>query len=200
MLRIHGYSDPERAPGSVKDIAVAIAARAVLLCDPATWYREFAIHTYDDGILRLDNGVALRCHDLPGLAGCGSVVVFVLTVGAAVDAELWEFNKSGDLAEALFLETAAWLAIEAATRTFVACLRASALARGLVLTRRFAPGYDDWPLAGQNRFFSLFEGDQLAVHVLESGIMVPRMSRSGMYGLRGLQPARGANREIRRSK
>lgn len=184
MLRIQGYSDPERAPGAIRDIALAIAERAAPLFDPATWYREFAIGGYDGAVLRLENGVALHCGGLPGLAGCRSIVAFVLTVGGAVDAELRQLEQAGDLAGALFLETAAWLGVEAATKAFVACLRAGAAARGLALTRRFAPGYDDWPLAGQDRFFSLFEAGAVAVRVLESGLMVPRMSRSGLYGLR----------------
>jgi cobalamin-dependent methionine synthase I len=133
----------------------------------------------------LENGTAMRCGAFNGLDDCRSVAAFVLTVGAACDDEVRELSERGDLIEALFLETAAWLAIEGATKILAALLRQSASDRGLCLTRRLAPGYGDWALSEQTKLFSLFEGVSLPVRLLESCAMVPKMSRSGMYGLRG---------------
>jgi hypothetical protein len=183
MLRIHGYADPDRVPGKIRDLAASIAARAELVCEPTAWYRELGIRSCGDAILTLDNGIVLRCRDFRRLAGCRSVITFVLTLGDAVDAEVQERSKAGIFIEALFLETAAWLAIEAATRALARFLGEGVARRGLRLTRRFAPGYADWALSEQIQLFSTFGEARLPVRLLESGIMVPKMSRSGMYGL-----------------
>ncbi|MCL4768052.1 MAG: hypothetical protein KJZ80_17650 [Hyphomicrobiaceae bacterium] len=114
--------------------------------------------------------------------------MFVLTLGSGIDTEVARYTNAGELLEALFLETAAWLAIEQATRALVISLRDGAAARGLALTRRFAPGYADWALIEQKLLFSYLgtKGKAFPVELLDSGAMVPNMSRTGMYGLRRL--------------
>jgi len=186
VLRIHGYTTPDAAPANIRDLAFTIAASAEGLFAPSARYQEHAIESCADGILRLGKGVELKCRDFRALGGCDAAVAFVLTIGDAVDRQVHEHAEAGDLVEALFLETAAWLAIEAATRDFVSSLRASLAGRGLGLTRRFAPGYSDWALGEQPRLFSLLDGAPLPVRLLDSGAMAPKMSRSGLYGLRRL--------------
>jgi len=184
MLRIHGYAEPSRVRVDIRAVAERMAARAQGLCQPAAWYRTLGIESRDDGMLTVGNGVVLRSREFIRLADCDSIVAFVLTVGGALDDEVQELSKRGELLEALFLETAAWLAVEAATKAFATFLRGKAADRGYGLTRRFGPGYADWALAEQKLFFSLFDGVQLSVRLLESHAMIPKMSRSGMYGLR----------------
>ncbi len=62
---------------------------------------------------------------------------------------------------------------------------------GLRLTRRMGPGYsykingDEtmWSLEQQHQLFEVFDGEDLPVRLLESCAMMPKMSRSGLYGL-----------------
>ena len=72
----------------------------------------------------------LRCAAFPQtLAGCTEAAAFVLTLGARIDERVIAQCDAGDLLDALLLETAAWLALEDATRQFRAHLRAVASAR-----------------------------------------------------------------------
>ncbi len=187
ILRIQGYPEPQRARLDIKTAAIKMAERAEVLCQPTGWYHEVQIDKYSEDSLILANRMALRCRDFKLLPSCRSVVVFVLTVGDAIDCEVQALNEAGEVLEALFLEVAAWLAVEDATKMFVEFLRARAAERRCGLTRRFAPGYGDWPLTDQKALFSFFENTEITVELLESCVMVPKMSRSGMYGLRKLQ-------------
>jgi len=126
--------------------------------------------------------------------GCNRVVAFFLTAGEEFDKEAARLHAAGRILEVLFLESAGWLGIEAATKSFANCLRGWAHARGYALGARLAPGYGSWPLTDQKPLHSLFDGFSLSVRLLESCAMVPKMSRSGLYGLRLGPPAKAESR------
>ena len=42
----------------------------------------------------------------------------------------------------------------------------------------------EWPLEEQKSLFALFEGRAISVQLLDSCAMIPKMSRSGLYGVR----------------
>ena len=134
------------------------------------------------------------------LAECESVVVFAMTTGAAIDRRIDELMAADDPVVALLLDTAGWLAVESVTRQFSERLKADCEQAGLRLTRRMGPGYTyrvgremaPWGLEEQAGLFSVLGEDASPVTVLESGAMLPKMSRSGLYGLRAAGSARPA--------
>ena len=110
----------------------------------------------------------------------------MLTLGPALDAETERLTANDEIVEALFLEMAGWLAVEQATKALA--LRVSDQIRGerLGLTRRLGPGYVDWPLDEQAGLFALLADVSLPVRLMDSCAMLPKKSRSGLYGLRPL--------------
>ncbi len=199
MLRIQGYKDPSRVRPAILRTARAMAEQALHTFEPRACYRTIGIRECrDDGLLIVHGGVAFRSGAFPSmLAGCRNALVFVLTLGHGFDRTVHESQANGEMLEALFLETAGWLGVESVTRSLVVCLRELAARDGLRITRRLSPGYSfklghettQWPLSDQIALFSLFENATLPVVVLESSAMVPKMSRSGLHGLR---PAPGS--------
>jgi hypothetical protein len=192
MLRIQGYASPERVRRVVRVAAERNAERAEALFQPAVHFRRLPVLSCTNGTLTLHGNTSLHCGAFTRfLASAREVAVFVTTAGAAIDDELERLNAEQELLDMLFLETAAWLGIEAITKTFVAHLRQRAAADGLRLTRRMGPGYDyktdagraEWPLQEQRALFALFGKAALPVRLLESCAMLPKMSRSGLVGL-----------------
>ena len=185
MLRIHGYSQLDQVHPQINEAVERMAKHAEGLFEPGTWYRLLKIKHIEGNRLTLETGTVLQCDDFANaLIDCTAVVVFILTMGKHFDSEAETLSSDGNVFDLLFFETAGWLGIEEATRTFATRLRACAIEHGYGLTRRLAPGYDTWPLTDQQSLFSLFQGIPLSVQLLESCAMVPTMSRSGMYGLR----------------
>jgi hypothetical protein len=140
----------------------------------------------------LDHDVRLHCAAFAYvLSACTEVVAFVLTLGPRIDERTNAQCTAGDVLDALLLDTAAWLALEDATRQFRDGLRARAVARGCRITSRMGPGYQyriggttcTWRLDEQRPFFALFGDAPLPVTLLESCAMQPRMSRSGLIGV-----------------
>jgi hypothetical protein len=192
MLRIQGYTRPERVRRAVRLAAERNAGRAESLFEPDVRYRRVAVLGCDHAGLELHGGPRLHCGAFARfLCDAREVAVFVATAGSGIDEELARLNEAQQLLDMLFLETAAWLGIESITKTFIAHLRRRAAEDGLRLTRRMGPGYDykidggkaAWPLEEQRTLFSLFGNTKLPVRLLESCAMLPKMSRSGLVGL-----------------
>lgn len=194
VLRVMGYPADRQIRPAVLNAAESMAEVANRAGTPDVRYRRFAIERLDDdGTLQLADGVKFHSQAFNSiLADARDVVLFVLTLGQGLDLIARNLNAAGNLLEAVMLESAAWMAIEHATKDFARFLTSQAAGENLVLTRRMAPGYGfhvagrkvDWPLEQQAQLFAALGPGPLPVQVLESGAMTPKMSRSGLWGLR----------------
>jgi hypothetical protein len=191
ILRIQGYSEQHRIRPAIVRAAQRMAELGPVLGEPCVAYARVPICGLGAEVLELHGGVRLHCKAFEHrLDGCSEVIAFALTAGSGLDARVIEFVEAGDLLEALLLETTGWLCIEDATRQFKVHLRAEALRRGHRITARMGPGYTYrvgketclWPLEEQIALFGLFGDTELPVSVLGSGAMLPKMSRSGLFG------------------
>ena len=193
MLRIQGYAKPDKVRPAIRSTAETMAVLAGRLFVPEVYYRRVEIKSCGDDMILLETGTTFHSDAFAGvLHDCREIIVFILTLGINVDQVLEEFAQKGQTLEALLLETAGWLGVETATKSFTQHLRAVARKQGYRITRRFGPGYSDkarsqtchWPLEDQKPLFALFAGVSLSVKLLDSCAMIPKMSRSGLYGLR----------------
>lgn len=193
VLKVQGYADLARVRPTVRSAAETVTTMVNRMVTPDVRCRRVDIERYADGILTLVEGTQFHCEAFGKyLAGCREVVAFVLTLGGGLDHIERNLSANNQLLEAVFLEAAGWMAVEQATKSLVKHLRNLLEPEGLTLTRRLAPGYRftlggrkcEWPLLDQAALFGLFNGFDLPVRLLESGGMVPKMSRSGLYGLR----------------
>lgn len=198
VLRMQGYTDPQRVRRPIREAARGAALAGERLAEPEVRYRRVALESCVDGELRLSGGTMLYCPAFPRfLSGCQQVVVFVLTAGNGIDEELARLNDEEKLLEMLLLETAGWLAVEQITKAFSTQLRRLVKEEGLKLTRRLGPGYSygardsrsEWSLSEQRPLVGLLDDGRLPVTVLESCAMIPKMSRSGLMGLAPLASA-----------
>ena len=193
MLRIQGYKDISRVRTKIKKIASQMARLSIHTFQPAVSFIVHDISNREGDRLVLGNGSEFHSPAFSHfLNQCDQIAAFVLTVGPAIDDQLKNFNATDRLIEALFLESASWLGLEHLTKQLVQLLRKTAIKNGQSVTRRISPGYSfqikdkflEWPLHEQQSLFDSFGEHKLPVKVLESGAMLPKMSRSGIYGIR----------------
>lgn len=142
-----------------------------------------------------------RCADLAALwqggdirrhlAGCGRCVLMCLTLGAGID-RLLRAAGVGDVWQNMLLDSAASCLIEACAGEAEAALREEYEARGEYLTRRFSPGYGDFPLALQPEFLRLTGAHKrIGLTVTDTCILVPRKSVTAVCGI-SPTPSEGA--------
>ena len=192
MLRIHGYKDIDAVRPIILRTAEDISVRAANIMKPIVIFRRVGIAQCNTEELNLANGLSFQGHAFSQyFAGAEEVVVVVITVGKKLDDEVIGCMDIFEPLEALFLETAGWLGIEWTTRSFVNYLTELVSNEKLRPTRRMGPGYsykidggeEMWSLEDQRHLFSVFDDVDLPVRLLESCAMMPKMSRSGVYGL-----------------
>lgn len=190
VLKVQGYANTSRVRPAVRAVAEAVTAVANRILTAEVRYRRIGISSASGGVLTLEDGSQFHCRAFDRyLAGCREVVVFVLALGGGFDRIAHNFSVGNQMLEAVLFEASGWMAVEQTTKKFVRHLGES---EGLKLTRRMAPGYsfssalepDEWSLTEQAGLFALFTGADLPVRLLESCAMTPKMSRSGLYGVR----------------
>lgn len=192
ILRIHGYRNLNKVRPAIKKFAVDAARETETLVEPRVFYRMLKVRQCHGMNLELDGGAVFQNEAFERfLKDAQQVVAFVLTMGHVLDQAVNDYAANDQLLMALFLETAGWLGIEAATKTFSTHLRVHSEKEGLRVSTRLGPGYSYkldgrsvlWPLEQQRTLFELFAQDAIDVELLESCAMKPRISRSGIYGL-----------------
>lgn len=196
ILRVHKYTDPEKVRPVIRKAAAAAAEAAAGLAQPQGKFVSDGIISIRGSRLTLSSGIEFTCPVFEEhLAGCTGFLGFVLTLGPALDNTVISLiHDRFEPLDALFLETAGWLTIEAASKHLAQHLKAHYGAQGWQLSLRMGPGYDyrapdgegrvQWDLRQQRELFALFAGEALPVELMESCAMKPKMSRSGVFGMR----------------
>ena len=186
ILRIHGYKKPTDVRPVIRDTAQIMLEKGMQLFEPIVHYQRMGIESVTETQLKLKgSNITLVNPDFGTvLSECTEAAVFLLTLGKKPDELSSMLQESDELLEAVFLESASWLAIERATRSFVGELRQVCANDGLRLTKRLAPGYKDWPLTDQRKLFELFSDIPIDITLLDGDCMKPKMSRSGLIGIR----------------
>ncbi len=192
LLRLHGYRDLKKVRPVIVATAEDIALRTEGMVSPEVHYKRLRISRCDQDGLVLENGSQFNNLAFEKyLSGVVEVVVFVMTLGNALDEESRVVMEKFEPLEALFLETAGWLGIEWTTKRFGDFLRNAAKENGLRVSCRMGPGYSysvqgkkiSWSLEDQKPLFDVFSGNNLPVELMESCAMIPKMSRSGLFGI-----------------
>ena len=192
ILRIHGYRDIGLVRQDVRVTAERHAEEACKLLELHIFYQRQPVVGLSNGRLALGDGTTFNCGAFDKfLKNSDEVVPFLLSTGKPIDNQIQTYLADFGVLEALFLETAGWIAIEAATRMFALHLRREIAPDGLVLSTRMGPGYTydvghakvTWDLRDQRKLFGLFDGYSLPISLMDSCAMYPKLSRSGLFGL-----------------
>ena len=192
MLRIQGYRDIGKVRPTIKHVALSTARETETLLQPCAYFRCLDVQQCGNGILLLEDGIQFENEAFDRfLDGVHRVVIFAVTMGHPLDQAVKDSIADDQLLKALFLETAGWLGIEAATRQLSSYLARLVNAHHLRLSPRLGPGYSYklegrsviWPLEQQQMLFKAFSGATMDIELLESCAMLPKISRSGLFGI-----------------
>jgi hypothetical protein len=191
VLRLQKYRDPGRVPPAVRRIIEAMAAEATRLAALEAVVWRGAVTAVDPlGEVTLDGRHRFHSRTLARLLGRSTeAMVFVMTVGPAIEERAQALLEAKLYVEALLVDTAAWAAIELGKQELRRRLLDAERARGRSLTARLGPGHSDWAVDEQAALFGVFGGTPLPVTVNESACMLPRKSISGIFGVVAPVPA-----------
>jgi cobalamin-dependent methionine synthase I len=118
------------------------------------------------------------------LAPAKQALIFLVTLGPAVEERVEQLLKAGDTLEGYLLDSAAVMALGLAGDNLKRMAEARAAELGWGVGRRLAPGsLVGWPLRDQDKLVSLLPIQEIGVHITQSHVLVPHKSATTLIGL-----------------
>jgi len=112
-----------------------------------------------------------------------SMVVFTCTIGSGISELSKNYMENGDMIQGYILDTIGSVAVEKAMDAIQDKLAQKESRKGRKITNRFSPGYCDWNVSDQQQLFSLLPENFCGITLLESSLMLPIKSVSGIIGI-----------------
>jgi hypothetical protein len=117
------------------------------------------------------------------LERCEKVAIFALTIGNHLEEMVAYLAENGLVLQATVLDAIGSGVAENLAVYIEDKIRKIAASKGLVISRRFSPGYCDWELSQQKMVFRAMNGNSAGVRLTKRFLMIPRKSVSGIIGI-----------------
>lgn len=128
-------------------------------------------------------GFAIRSADVAALlAPCDRATLLAATVGRDISAAAARLMDAKAMTEAMVLDAYGSEAVEAVVEAAVERLGREAGAGGCSRTRRFSPGYGDWPLQSQAEVLEALGASRIGIEAGPGYILVPEKSVTAVMG------------------
>jgi hypothetical protein len=106
-----------------------------------------------------------------------------VSIGGHLEEMACRLSEDGLVLQASVLDAIGSDAVEKVADSVQDTIAEIAGDHGMVISRRFSPGYCDWDVSQQWGVFRIVDGDSAGVRLTEMGLMMPRKSISGLVGV-----------------
>ncbi len=183
ILRAMGNAPAHPVRREVLSLISALLAESPQYLDVWGTYVVRKVKRVEPQVLELES-----CPPFRGPVACffravERVVVFVVTVGDAIDRNAENLYRTGRGAEGFILHTIGSVAADAACEALVEHLWEHETREREGVTAPFCPGYCGLPIEEQKTLFSILDTSRIAVSLLPSMMMKPVKSMSGLVGI-----------------
>ena len=184
LAKLLGGQKKRSLPKSIRKKVQNARQKLNRLIKPRLHYRIVEPSVMDNHVVQLDETVEFTSIKLAKtLKNAEKIVCFVGTIGTGVENEINRLLGKQKLAVAYILDAMASVAVENMIDRFQDLMENRFSAEDRTVTLRFSPGYCDWPVTQQKKLFNIFDPKQLDVELLDSCLMKPRKSISGVFGI-----------------
>lgn len=147
-------------------------------------YKIRNIVSVDGNCIDLGDSIVLKSRILAGLLEkCHRVTVFACTIGNYLEDLVAHLSDNGLIVQATVLDAIGSGTAEKLAATVEDKVRAKAADEGMVISRRFSPGYCDWKVSQQRMLFRALGEDTAGVKLNKNMLMLPQKSVSGIIGI-----------------
>ena len=184
LVTLLGGTKDHQLSGSLGRKVRALKAKVKGLLNPRLYYRTAKLTAKSKGTICLDNDIVFRSNKLSKtLKDSEESVCFVGTVGRGIEGEINRLMRENSLADAYIIDALGSVAVESMVDQFQHQMDGKYKRQGKAVTLRFSPGYCDWPITEQKKLFRAFDHQDIDVDLLDSCLMRPRKSISGIFGV-----------------
>ena len=117
------------------------------------------------------------------LSDCERAVCMAVTVGSAIEREVTGKFHDGKYVPAMLLDAAATSAVEQAADQMEQAIKREVEREGFKMRSRYSPGYGDWGLDQQRKFFPLTGAKEIGMRLSTAMMLMPRKSVTAIIGL-----------------
>jgi hypothetical protein len=113
----------------------------------------------------------------------GSLALFISTAGAEITEYSKNLSETGDPLSGFIFDIIGSVTVEKAADKMLQSLETDLQKSALKISDSFSPGYCDWSVAEQQKFFALLPENFCGISLSESSLMWPIKSVSGMVAI-----------------
>jgi hypothetical protein len=184
LVKLLGGSQPYQFSHSLNHKLWILKSRARDLLNPRLYYRTARVSTESSGVVRVNDEIVFKSHNLyEALKNSDESVCFIGTIGRGVEREIGRLMRNNRLADAYIVDALGSVAVENMVERFQQRMEARYKKQEKSVTLRFSPGYCDWPITEQKKLFRVFDRCEITVELLDSCLMQPKKSISGIFGI-----------------
>jgi len=184
LAKLLGGKGDQQLPESIRRKLRLLEDRFNNLIEPYIHYRMVDFSIKDEGILRVQGTIDFTSKNLSEvMKHAEKLVCFIGTLGPGIEEEVDALIQNDELSEAYMLDAMGSVAVEDLVDKFQLTIKKECERESKTVTLRFSPGYCDWLLTEQKKLFSLFEPEVISVKLLDSCLMQPVKSISGVFGI-----------------
>ena len=106
-----------------------------------------------------------------------------VTVGEKIEQEITERFRQGHYFESMLMDAAATCAVEQAADSLEKAVELETTKESYKMRWRYSPGYGDWNLVQQKKFFQIIGAEEIGMRLSVSMMLIPRKSVTAIIGL-----------------
>lgn len=184
LARLLGARRSHRFSRSVALKVKKLGTKLGQLMIPRLHYQDKKIDSINKEAVNIRGGKAFRSSKLSKvMKDCEKIICFIATIGSGIEKEIVRLIGENRLSDAYILDSMGSVAIENMVEKFHQRITAKYESENKGVTLCFSPGYCDWPITEQKKIFTLFDSNATGIELLDSCMMRPRKSISGVFGI-----------------
>jgi len=196
--RINTDDKSERGTAIVKALNKSIT-RAKALLKPNYIQTIKKITSIGNNFIELEGGVRFSSGKISGyIKGASHLAIFLVTIGDGIENMASELTKDKEPLEGYLLDRTGSFAVESLAESIEKKIRRDYSILGKSISRRYSPGYCDWPIEEQRILAKILDFSKVGVSLNEACMMQPKKSISAIVAIadKGIFTESGSTCEI----
>lgn len=193
-----GADDSQRSLDISKNLDECLE-RAKSLSKPNYISMEKKITGIRDNVIEIDGGIKFSAGRISQyIKDAESAAIFLVTIGNAIENTAGELSRGEEPLQGYLLDRIGSFAVESLAESIENKLRKGYSRLDKSVSRRYSPGYCDWPIEEQQILSKVIDFSRIGVSLTESCMMSPKKSISAMVAIadKGVFTKSGSTCEI----
>ena len=189
LRRLSMRPDAYHRSGSMKGLFDETVAKGYKLIQPAALWTSLPIDECSGALVKFKHSTFLipSVKVVKLLSSCSLATLMAATIGREISVETERLMADKRMTEAMIMDAFGSEAVEEAVNALCRMLKKDGVRCGLVMTRRFSPGYGGWPLSEQAEIIDELDGGRIGISVNRSSILAPEKSITAIAGWKPLK-------------